>query len=439
MYRNMGLDATIGIPTVLVPTGKCLGGTTVINSGTCFRAPDSVLAQWKENGLEEYGPAELAPYYDEVEELMSVQPVKPEVMGRAGEIIAEGARALGLHPKPLNRNVSDACKGCGNCPYGCVEDAKQSMVVRIIPEADKAGAVFYCDTRVQLLINDKNKITGVHGKVVDPETGDFRHSVDISAKVVVLACGAIHTPPLLLKNKVANRSGQVGKNLKLHLCSKATGFFDEIIDPHHGVCQNLYIEDYLDDGIMLEATITGPGTSIPGVPGAGPEFWEMASQYRNMASIGIMISEKGSGRVRADGNGDPIMTFSIGQEDAETLYLATLISDRILFAAGAKKVINTNFVIPVVDNAVELERHARDKVKPSDMLLLAFHPQGTCRIGTNPKKSVVGPTGETHDLKGLYIADASVFPTSLGVNPQQTVWAIARKVAESIARDVFGK
>jgi choline dehydrogenase-like flavoprotein len=370
---------------------------------------------------------------------MNVQPVKPEVMGRAGEVIAEGARRLGLHPKPLRRNVSDACKGCGNCPYGCTEDAKQSMIVKVIPEADRLGVKFYCNTRAMMVLHDNEKVSGVTGHILDEQTGEYRHGVDVSAQVVVVSCGAIHTPAFLLKNKLANKSGQVGKNLKLHLCARAVGLFDELIDGQHGVCQNLGIDDYLDQGIMLEATFTCPGSQIPGTPGVGQEFWDIAKQYRHMASLGIMISEKSVGRVRADGDGNPLVTFSISQEDAETLHKAMIISDRIMFAAGAKKVVNGAFHIPVVNSAPELDILARAKVKPSDFLMMAFHPQGTCRMGVNPKKSVVKPTGETHDLKNLYIADASVFPSSLGVNPQETIWAIVTKIAGHIARDGFGK
>ena len=158
-----------------------------------------------------------------------------------------------------------------------------------------------------------------------------------------------------------------------------------------------------------------------------------------MASIGIMISEKSSGRVRADGDGDPAMTFSVSQEDAETLYRAMIISDRILFMAGARKVVNGNSVVPEVNGMVELDNLARQKTRPSDFLLMAFHPQGTCRMGANPKKSVVGPAGECHELKNLFLADASIFPTSLGVNPQETIWALSKKISRHIAKDVFGR
>lgn len=437
LYRNQGTDASTGVPAVIVPTGKCLGGTTVINMGTCFRAPDTVLQDWARMGLQDYGPDKMAPYYDRVEEEMSIQEVKPEVMGRAGELIAEGALKLGLHPRPIRRNVSDDCKGCGNCAYGCTEDAKLSMIVNAIPRAEKAGVVFYCDARAEVLVHDGEKITGVHGRVLDRETGAFLHNLDIAARVVVLSAGALHTPALLLNNGIGNKSGQVGKNLKLHLCTRAMGIFDEVVNANKGVCQNLYIDDYQDQGIMLEATFSGPAIQLAGTIGQGKKLWELCKKYKHMAAIGIMISEKRSGRVRADGKGNPVLTFQVSQEDAETMHKAMIISDRILFAAGANKVVNLNFATPEVNAITELDALAREKTKASDFVMMAFHPQCSCRMGVNPKKSVVGPGGESHDLKNLYIADASVFPTSLGVNPQETVWALSIRTAQAIAQNVF--
>ena len=438
LYRNTGADTTTGIPSILVPTGKCLGGTTVVNMGTCFRAPDRILRSWREQGLSDYGPEELAPLYDEVEEEMSVQAVKPEVMGRGGEIIAAGAAKLGLHPRPIRRNVNNNCHGCGSCAYGCEQDAKQAMILNAIPDAEAAGAVFYCDTRAEVLVHDGEKITGVHARVMTDDGCAF-HPVDIAARVVVLSAGALHTPALMRKNYIGKAGGQVGRNLKLHLCFRTIGMFDQIIDSFHGVCQNLYIDDYIDQGIMLEATFTGPASQMPGIIGIGKELWDICKDYRHMASVGIMISEKGSGRIRADGDGNPIMTFSVGQDDAETLHKAMIIADRILFMAGAKRVINGNFVVPTVEKMADLDVIARKKSKPSDFLMMAFHPQGSCRMGINPKKSVVGPDGQVHEMKNLFLADASIFPTSLGVNPQETIWALSKKISRGIARDVFGK
>ena len=437
LYRNLGVDATAGVPSVIVPTGKCLGGTTVINMGTCFRVVESVLEEWQDQELQGYRAEDLAPYYDRVEKIIQVQEVKPEIMGKNGEIIAEGARRLGLHPKPIRRNVSDACKGCGNCSYGCLEDAKQAMTLNYIPLALQAGATFYCDTRAEVIVHDEHCISGVAAKIYDRQTGAFRQHAEIAADVVVLAAGALNSPALLLKNHMANRSGQVGRNLKLHLCTRVAGIFEEAIDGHHGVSQCLYIDDYLDQGIMLEATFTGPSSQLAGLPGFGQELWDLAHEFRHMASIGVMVSDTSSGRVRADGHGNPILTYTVNQEDADVIKKATMISARILFAAGAKKVIFTGYGEPVLNSVAEVERMQDRKFRAADFMLMAFHPMGTCRMGAHRKNSVVDANLESHDLRNLFLADASVFPTSLGVNPQETIMAFATKCADYIAGHVL--
>ena len=438
MYRNLGMDATIGIPSIIVPTGKCLGGTTVINMGTCFRVPDWIYQKWQEMGIEGWSKAELDPYYDIVEKIMSVQPVKPEVMGGNGEIIAEGARKLGLHPKPIRRNVNDNCKGCDNCSYGCREDAKQAMHLNCIPYAVERGVKFYCDTKAEIILNDGERVIGVQGSIRDRETGAFRHHIDIACDVVVLCAGALNTPVLLLKNKIANSSGQVGKNLKIHLCGRASGIFEQYIDGHHGVGQCLYIDDYAEElGIMLEATFTGPASEFPGYPGFGAEFCQLVKEYRKTATVGVMVSDTSSGRVTVGIDGEPMMTYNMNQKDADTLKKAMLISARILFAAGAKKVLTTTSVFPIINSLAEVEKFQDIKVSPSHFLLMAFHPMGTCRMGADAKKSVVNLNLEAWDLKNLFIADASVFPTSLGVNPQETIWAFAYRCAEHIVNNVL--
>jgi choline dehydrogenase-like flavoprotein len=437
LYRNNGLDFSVGWPAVLIPTGKCLGGTTVVNMGVCFRAPDAVLSRWKSEGLLNYGPDEMALAYDRVEARMNIQPTKPEVIGRGGELIIKGAELLGLHPKPISRNVTAGCKGCGCCAYGCTEDAKLSMVVQIIPEASEAGVRFFCDTLAEDIIIENGRAAGVRGRLLDRATGAKLRAVEIHAKIVVLAAGALLTPLLLAANGIARRNPARGNHLKLHLCTRATGIFDEKVKAFRGACQNVYVDDFQSEGIMLEATFTGPCSQIPGLFGWGGEFWEKAKNYGNMAGIGILTSEKAEGRVCSAPNGKPVIFFQPAPRDAEVMHKGMLLADRILFAAGARKVLNGSYAFPEANSTADLEHAAALKVRPQDLLIMAFHPQGTCRMGVDPKNSIVSPSGECHDLAHLYIADASVFPSSIGVNPQETIWAMAHKISENIARDVF--
>ena len=437
LYRNHGMDTTVGIPAIIVPTGKCLGGTTVINMGTCFRLPASTHKKWEEMGIAGWSESDLAPYYDLVEEIMSVREIQPDVMGRNGEIIAEGARRMGLHPTPLKHNINEHCKGCGNCSYGCNEDAKQAMTLNYIPQAVNFGAKFFCDSKGEFILNDEKRVMGVRGSVRDRDTGTFRHHIEISADLIVLAAGALNTPLILLKNEICNESKQVGRNLKLHLCGRVIGFFDEIIDGHHGVGQCLQVDDFKELGIMLEATFTGPASELPGFPGFGKELWDMAKDFRKIASLGVMVSDTSQGRVSVGPDGDAMMTYNMLQEDADKIKKSMLISARILFAAGARKIITSSSCFPVINSPAEVEKFSDLKVHAGDFTTMAFHPMGTCRMGANKKKSVVDLNLETWQLRNLFIADASVFPTSLGVNPQETIWAFATKCAEHISKNVL--
>ncbi len=436
LYRNQGLDTTLGVPAIVLPTGKCLGGTTVINMGTCFRLPEYTHKKWDDLGIKGYSAKDLAPYYDQVEKIMNVGPVSPEVMGRNGEIIAEGANKLGLHPTPILRNVNERCKGCCNCSYGCREDAKGSMILNYLPRAVELGAQIYCDAKAEFIVHDKEKVMGVTGSIRDRESGAFRHFIEVAADVVVVCAGALNSPLLLLKSEICNSSGQVGKNLKLHLCGRAIGVFDQFIDGHHGVGQSLYIDDYSELGIMLEATFTGPASEFPGLNGFGKEFWDHLKEYRRLASIGVMVSDTSIGKVSVGLDSEPMVTYNMNQRDAEALKKGMLISARIMFAVGAKQVLTTTSCFPRINNLVEVEKFQDVKVEPGNFLVMAFHPMGTCRMGVDPKKSVVSPDLETWDMKNLYLADASVFPGSLGVNPQETIWAFATRCAENIVKNV---
>jgi len=437
LYRNHGMETTVGIPAIIVPTGKCLGGTTVINMGTCFRLPPATHKKWEEMGITGYSEAEMSPYYEQVEKVMSVREVSPEVMGRNGEVIAEGARRMGLHPKPLKHNINEHCKGCGNCSYGCREDAKQAMTLNYIPQAVNFGAKFFCNSKGEFILHDGKKVMGVQGSVRDPENGMFRHHIQISSDIVILAAGALNTPVILLKNEICNESGQAGKNLKLHLCGRVIGFFDQEIKGHQGVGQCLMVDDFKDLGIMLEATFTGPASEFPGFPGFGKELWDMAKDFTQIASIGVMVSDVSKGRVTVGPDGESLMTYNLNQEDTDKLKKSMLISARILFAAGAKKVVTSTSCFPVINTPADVERFADKKVHAGDFITMAFHPMGTCRMGVQRKKSVVDLNLETWEVRNLFISDASVFPTSLGVNPQETIWAFAARCAEHIAKNVL--
>jgi choline dehydrogenase-like flavoprotein len=429
MYRDFGFTTTLGIPSIPIPTGRCVGGTTVINSGTCFRVPDYILKKWeKDFGLEGLTSESLRPSFERVEEIISVAPVSLEVMGKNALVFKRGAEALGLKGGAIPRNSRD-CRGCGVCAFGCPSDAKQAMHLTYLPLASQLGAKVYANCRAERILTEQGKARGVEGVFLDQKTNKKAYKMKVEARMVVLAANALFSPALLLRNKLANSSGQVGKNLRIHPASRAAALFDEEIEGWKGVPQSYYVDEYFEEGIMLEGIFTPPSYGAANVPFIGKELKELMKDYRHFAAFGVMVSDTSRGRVRIDRKGRPLITYRMNREDARKMNRGVAIISEIFFAAGAKKVFPFLPDLPEINAREEVDKIRKRKAKATDFGMMAFHPMGTCRMGRNPKKSVVNSHCESHDVAHLFICDGSVFPSSLGVNPQLTIMAFATHTA----------
>jgi choline dehydrogenase-like flavoprotein len=405
-----------------------------------FRTPDRVLARWqRELGLTRVAPDDLAPYYDHVEADTHVQPVKPHLWGKNSEVIRRGAGALGLSHGPLRRNVSDHCKGSGVCCFGCPEDGKQPMHLTYVPRADAAGARIYTRVKVTGVEVEAGRAVGVVGHAAAGITGAAARQVRVRvrARAVVIACGAVYTPAFLLANRLANGSGEVGKNLTIHPASRVAAVFDEDIDGWRGVPQGYMVDEFKDEGIMLEGAQGPPDLIGPGLPFVGPEFKKLVSDLRRVAIFGVMVSDTSHGRVW-NVAGRPVMTYQLNRQDTERMVKGIGVLARIYFAAGAKRVLPSVYRFTELGGESDVEALTRSPVRASDVELMAFHPLGTCRMGADPRRSVVDAELRAHDLRDLWIVDGSVFPTSLGVNPQETIMAFSLRAADRLADQLGG-
>lgn len=434
MYRDAMTTITLGAPAIPLPLGMTLGGTTTINSGTCFRTPELVFNNWKkEYGLDGFSYELLLPYFELIEKMLHVKDVPMELMGANNTLFAEGAKKLNLHGKPLKRNVSN-CRGSGLCVFGCPENAKMSMENSFIPAASGNGADFITSARVEKITMKNGKATGVEGKFTEKEKkspGKFQ----IEAKAVVISCGAIYTPWLLLKNGIANNSGMVGKNLRIHPAAKVIGIFEENINSWLGVPQAYYVDDYASEGIMFEGFFLPPAFLSFALPAYGKKLKEYMHDYSKMAGFGVMVSDSSTGRVTRSIDQGPLIFYSVNNQDTKKFVKGIEIAARVYFAAGAKKVLLPLLDFSEVNEPAELENLQQKKIKPSHLELSAFHPMGTCRMGDDPRKTVVNARLESHDVEGLYIADASVFPSSLGVNPQESIMAFSLWGADNLVKE----
>jgi hypothetical protein len=427
LYRDMGATLAVGNVSIPIPVGRAVGGTTVVNSGTCYRAPARIFEHWQRDlGLADFGPDAIAPFYERVEGVLGVAPADARYLGGVARVIARGCDALGYKHAPLRRNAPD-CDGQGMCCFGCPTDAKRSTNVSYVPLALKAGAQLVTGARVDRILVEAGRAAGV---VARSSSGK---SLTVRARAVVVACGALLTPLLLERNQVGLASGQLGRNLSIHPAVAALALYDEILDGSNAIPQGYAIEEFHDEGILFEGAFAPLDIGAASFPILGRRLVELLEDYRRVACFGFLIEDSSRGRVRSGPGGRPLITYWLNAHDVARIKRGIEILSRVYFAGGAKK------VMPVVNGFDELrdlhdlERFRRTKVGARDLEITAYHPLGTARMGVDPRSSVVSTDQEVHDVPGLYVMDGSVVPTSPAVNPQMTIMALATRAAMRLA------
>jgi choline dehydrogenase-like flavoprotein len=433
LYADHGNQVnTTGDLSVL--QGKCIGGSTVVNAAVCFRVPDQVLEHWiTEYGLENLAPEALAPYFERVERNLSIHQNAPHEVNYNGRLLIEGAKKIGIPAEATTRNVKN-CALSGHCISACRTDRKQSMLVTYLPWASELGATILSGTQAETFEVRNRRVNAVNAVAVDEDGAE--KAVRVEAGLVVVAAGAIQTPLLFQKNALANSSGQVGLNFACHPSLAVFGEHDQDIYAWVGATITAHagdIENPLKGGYLLEAGMVGPVVTSTWVDGgAGSEYVEFMQRSKRFQAAVTLIHDHNVGRVFLDGDRKRI-EYDIDDRDFEALREALRGTARIYFAAGAKRVYlpttrrTTIESADAIDSAINALTNGKHKYR-----LTSYHPQGTMRMGADPSKSVVGPDGRCHDLDNVYVPDASLFPSSLLVNPQLTVYGMASYIADGI-------
>ncbi|MFP4501647.1 MAG: GMC family oxidoreductase N-terminal domain-containing protein [Candidatus Hydrogenedentota bacterium] len=433
LYRDRGLTGTVGRPMVPVPLGKVFGGTTTINSGTCFRTPDAVLERWRSGfGIEDMDPATLGPFFDRVEREINVSATPFEYMSRSCTLVHELLQAQGIDGAPLQRNVRD-CEGCGMCCYGCTSGAKQSMDKSYLPKALCAGATAYSRARAETILRDhRGHAAGLVAQSVDNDGRPMGRRLTLRAPRVVIACGTLLSPSFLRHNGLARGNKHIGRHLTLHPASKVYGEFEEDIRQWEGVPQAYYFDDYKEShGVIFEGISMPPELGIMAAPFHGPQLAHFIKHYRHMASFGFMISDSGEGRLLRTPNGlPPLFRYNLTHTDVERIRFAISFLARLFFAGGARAVYPfVSRAGNVFQNEADVERFEKAPLRRDDLELMAFHPLGTCRMAATPAGGVVGPDCQVFGAPGVYVCDGSIVPTALGVNPQETIMMLATRLS----------
>lgn len=427
LYRDAGQVVTVGNPPIVLPLGRGVGGTTAVNSATCYRTPPAVLAQWRsQGGLESWTDVALRPHLRRAERILGVRRVPRDLAGRNAHVAERGAQRLGWGGEYLHR-AARGCVGSGVCAFGCPTGAKQHAGNTYLPRAVAAGAITITGARAtQVLLDDgQARARGVRARTLDGGR------LQIDCELVVVACGAVGTPMLLRRSGFGGLLPALGRNLSLHPAAAVWAEMDEVVDMAVGVPQSYAVDEFADRGVMLEGWAGPPDMLALGLPAGGAEHRRLMLGFRRMAQFGLMVRDTSRGSVHALG-GRAVIRYRLGQHDAARLRFGIERLAELYFAAGALSVhVPVTGIGPL--RAGDLRRLRAAPVRARDLSLTAFHPLGTARADAHPGRGVVDAHLRVHGVEGLHVADGSVVPSALGVNPQLTIMALASAMAFTLA------
>jgi choline dehydrogenase-like flavoprotein len=432
LYRDAG-GMAIGRPTVAFAEGRCVGGSTVVNGGMSWRTPASVLERWSaREGLRAISEQDMEPYFASAEARHSVGLQDPETVGWDSELLKAGAVAKGWAIVPNRRNQLH-CAGTNNCNSGCPTGAKRSMLVTSVPRAVARGARLFADCRVDRVTRVGRAVNGVVGHFVRPGAGNGGGrgpKLTVRARTVVVAGGAIQTPALLARSGLRPR--QLGRNLSLHPNATVTAFFDQDVNGWQGVHQAFQIREFMAEGLVLTATNLPPPVLSGMVPTYGRELGELMADYNRIVTAGPLIEDTGVGRVRnVPGLGTQVF-YQLTDRDAARVVRGVELTAQALFEAGARRMMLPFDGAPEVRSPRQLQKLLGGPVPKRSMRLYSIHLMGTARMSEDPRRGVTDSFGAVHDVPGLVVADASLFPGPIGINPMETVIALAMRNARRL-------
>ena len=424
--------------------GKTVGGSTTVNWTSSFRTPSYVLRYWQERfGVSGLGAEELGPWFEAVEKRLHIQPwaIPPNMNN---QILLKGARATGVSSAIIPRNVH-RCQNLGLCGVGCPANAKQSMLITSIPAAVAAGTKMLVRTRADSLVPARKGIRELRCRSVD-DTGRI---LRLRARHFVVAAGGIGSAALMLRSGLPDPHDRMGRRTFLHPSVISVADFPEAVAGYYGAPQSVYSDHYMSRvpwekprEFKLETVPVYPLLYVALVNGIGEEH---VREIRRFPNTGLMIallrdgfhSESEGGLAGLDDEGGPVMAYPYTEWLQETSRDALLAMARLQFAAGAKRIMPVHRDAVFVGSLAAAEKQIGSlTMDEGHNRMFSAHVMGGCGMGEDPRKSVVNSQGRHHQVENLSVLDGSVFPTSLGVNPQVSIYAVISALADRLARDL---
>lgn len=436
---------------IVILQGRAVGGSTTVNWTTSFRTPPQTLAFWRERyGLSDYTPAALAPWFERMEQRLSIRPwrVPPN---ENNAVLARGAAALGIPTGVIARNVN-GCRNLGYCGMGCPVNAKQSMLVTTIPAALDRGATLLVRARAERLSFSGAVATELECRGLDA-TGlrPGPHRIRVRARAFVAAGGAIGTPALLMRSNAPDPNGLLGSRTFLHPTLVSAARMPQVVAAYAGAPQSVYSDHFVAGrpfdgpiGFKLEVPPVHPVLMTTTLPGFGRAHADLAAAMPQTQVIIALLRDgfhpqSVGGRVELLGDGSPVLDYPMTPYLWEGARRALRTMAEIQFAAGAKS------VFPLHESAQPYasltEANAAIVALPMEILrtrVVSAHVMGGCAMSADPATGVVDPRGRHHQVENLYVFDGSIFPTSLGANPQLSIYGIVARNASRLADRLNG-
>jgi choline dehydrogenase-like flavoprotein len=402
--------------------GRCVGGSTTINTKVALRAHANDFVKWHQaaaltgSGGAPFGPADLEPHYDRVETRLGVR--ERTDWPKSVHTVAPAFSELGAPLEPVRSYTDGNCMRCGSCLQGCPTNAGKSTLNTYIHDAWAAGRLeLRARARVERIVIENGEATGV--EYVGPD-GAIEL---VDAGAVVVAAGTLNTPQLLLRSELPDSpsSRLIGRNLGFHPARLVFGLFDEPQDAHmvYPITAHAMSHQHDEDGgFVIEATTImdpiGFATTVEGEDGPlwGAELVETLRGFRRWVGLLVMVNDDNNGSVTLDDGGQESFGADFSAAERERMAGAFDFTRDVLTTAGAAKVRWTG--------------------------LVTTHVQGTCRMGSDPERSVVDADGQSWDVKRLYVGDGSLVPRTLSVNPSLTIMALADRLAGHLDDDPHG-
>jgi choline dehydrogenase-like flavoprotein len=435
--------AEAGLRTFLAPSavatiqGRCVGGSTFPNSAILFRIPDDILDEWRdEHGIEGLTNAALAESYARVERLACKSPPGARELGRKNELFALGAAAMGIEAHAFDLGKR-GCRGSSSCLPACRIGAKFSTDLSHIPDAVQAGARLYTRARCDRVQARGGEVQGLTADFLDAQ-GRVAGRMRVKARAVVLAGGVLGTPLILRRSGLGGRSGQVGRNLHGHPGAAIYAVFDERVEPWKGHTQGFGA--FLDAHRKIEVLWSPLSLMAVRMPGFGHALKENLALFPHIAVWDVVIRGTSEGRILLGSGSDPVVWFPQNRVDIDRMVSGLRLLGEMAFAAGARAVMPGAFGLPdTFTDPSQLGALAPGRIRADQLVMASTHLFGTCRMGGDPRRSVVDSRGECHDVRHLFVLDGSILPNSTRVNPHEPIMAVADLLAHGIAARLGGR